>query len=194
MLYLQRTEEPLWEASINLMEESYVMFAGRFTEDTYARCFAMFDRVVEAVRPDFASVGRAHFPPTKDADSIDQSKLSYCCGVAPVNYTEYGPHGLGERTYVGSHYISQLGLPRIRSLSIPIREGGLDGLYVDLTSEVANSPRAEMLDPWRSAMEALEPARVFAKVRVFKNGSLAWTMGENCDLGDLARPPTEDNA
>lgn len=190
MLYLMRKESDAWESSIDLMGQSYVSLEGKFSDKNYPACLSLFERLAIAISPDFGSVGRMYFPPPIDSEGIDQNKISHCCGVAPIDYSDSGPRGLGERTFIGSNYIEQLGRPRVGSLGLPTRNGPLGSLFIDLATDPGRVPREEMLEPWRRAMAVLEPAGVFARVRVFKNGGLHWSMGENCDIGDLAVPPS----
>lgn len=189
VLYLQRSAAPAWEGSVDLMKGSSIALEAEVTGETYALLFELAEALAEALEPDFGSVGRSAFPQGGDADARDRTLLSYSSGVAPIDYGEHGPLGLGERTYLGPHFVQQFGLATLRSVPAVVRDVPWGGLVIDRLEHPWKAPAMGLVAPWRAAMAPLTPTEVFASARVFDDGNVLWKMGRRCNLGPLAQPP-----
>jgi hypothetical protein len=146
--------------------------------------FSLGDSLSAAYQPDIAW---AHLfskvrPPLTTADAETQWLIDSGVVGSSSLYYDYGPGGLGLRTYLGPRLVALFG--RDLLLSTPAQTTELDwgGIRLDLVAEPWQAAQSELHAAWRVAMEHLRPARVFAEMTLKPNGAVRFTRGDRFTL------------
>lgn len=146
--------------------------------------FALADALTASSRPDVAWVhlfAETPRPPVDEADATQLLIDGGVVGASPLLY-EYGPGGLGLRTYLGPRLVALVGRELLRSAPVVVTELEWGGVRLDLVAEPWQASREELHAAWRAATEHLRPAGVFAVMTLKDDGAVRYERGARFDL------------
>jgi hypothetical protein len=186
MLQLRRKRRLKYTAFIRLSDRP--AFAIELSEKTPAadwpHLFALGDLLTAAYQPDIAW---AHLfakvkPPLTSTEGETQRLMDIGVGAFDHHYIDYGPGGLGLRTYFGPRIISLFGRDLLLSTPAQITELDWGGIRLDLVAEPWKAAQGDLRAAWRAAMEHLRPAQVFAEMTLMPNGGVRFARGNRFTL------------
>ena len=156
---------------INWKQSSYFSFEmNKSTSQKYwSTFFELFDQVAEIVKPRYGVTHVAWeeiIPWTNDRERL-KIWMFYASDIVPKDY-QYGPHGLGIRTYLGGDILELFGREIFKTIPAIVTEMEWGGIRVDLVDKPWEADPELLFDRWLAAMKHLEPAQVFA-VPIFQN-------------------------
>jgi hypothetical protein len=192
-LYLRRRKAVAFEAALALGDRPKILFDfdPKISTSEYSRIFELADRLVSVFRPDF---GAAHVwlglrprsqltAPFADDDEQDAELMFRAAAPVPVQYYRSGPSGLGMRTYLGPHFVAQLGAGLIESCPLHVERLDWGGYRVDLAPEPWRTDLAAALPAWRRGMAHLGRAQLFAQPRFNKGQVVGFEKTERMSVG-----------
>lgn len=193
VLQLQRKKRIAYDAMIGLSDRPYVVVEPkpRTAAKDWPLVFELGDALANAYEPEVGWVHAWAAPPyPMDEAAKARLRIDLGCNGAPNDYQDYGPGGLGMRTYLGPRLVALLGRERIASSPLVCTELPWGGLRVDLVEDPWEATPDALRQAWRAAMDHLEPARVFAELQVFDNGASRATRGVRFVHGSYGRSRT----
>jgi hypothetical protein len=145
--------------------------------------FDLGNSLAEAYRPDIAWVHLYSkvVPPPTDEDDATQLLMDRSVVGSGIEYDDYGPGGLGLRTYVGPRLVELIGRDLLLSTPSETTELPWGGVRLDLVAAPWAAARGELLAAWRAATEHLRPAKVFTEARLDERGIVQLKRGERFD-------------
>jgi hypothetical protein len=179
--YLKRGKKLKYRAAFALSASPrfYIDFDPKLPPKQWSLVFERSDAVAAACEPDMGWVhlsSHVRLPSDVPGDEL-QDVIDSCTDGHPVRWRDYGPRGLGMRTYIGPLLIEQLGRAQVLSLPVPVAELPWGGVRIDLCERPWEATREALHDGWTKAMHHLSGAQVFASYVVKPNGGIAWTRG-----------------
>ena len=197
-IFLRRKQRPRYRATLSLSREPRISFDidPQLTVAQRAAMFDFADVLADQFQPDW---GVAHLAyelrpqhrdtePWQDADERDAELLYSAAWIAPVDYFVEGPRGLGMRTYIGPHFVEQLGRERVESLPLVVTKLSWGGYRVDLVAEPWKADVRMLLPLWRRGMAHLRDAKVLAEPRIADNTLDGYAKGERSVIGGVVAP------
>lgn len=148
--------------------------------------FALADALATAAKPDIAWAHLFAETPRPPADEADATQLLIDAGVVGGSSLlyDYGPCGLGLRTYLGPRLVALAGRDLLLSTPAVVAETSWGGVRIDLVAEPWQASREELHAAWRAATEHLRAAGVFAVMTLRDDGAVSYERGARFNLWD----------
>jgi hypothetical protein len=193
-LQLRRRHDPGYAATLEIGARPALQIEldpGMSAEDR-PRAFGLADAIADACRPDWgaAHAWTAAAPervqirrPWVSDDERDAALMLSSATLAPIQYYRLGPLGLAMRTYIGPHFVKQLGADRLRGLPLIVEERPWRGFRIDLVREPWSAELPALLQPWRAGMAHLAVAGVLATPRIKDGRLIGIEKGARCEVG-----------
>lgn len=189
--YIKRRRVAKYEGAFVLGKKPYLYleFNPKLNPKNYPALFEFIDRVIDALRPDFASltiipaIQRDPWPSKLDQE-IDHYVHSSLSSIG--DYRDNGPSGLGLYTWLSDHYIQQIGQAHLDNTPhVTITKKDWGGVRISLgpNNEPWTLDAQALVENWRPAMDHLWQAGVFAKQHIYKEHYIKKTKAENCIIG-----------
>lgn len=189
--YIKRRRVAKYEGAFVAGKEPYfyLAFNPKLNPKNYPKLFAFIDRVVDALRPDFASLTIVpEYQKRPWPTELDQEIAHYLySSLSSIgDYRDNGPSGLGLYTWLSDHYIQQIGeehLKKTPNVTITKKDWGDVRISLGPNNEPWTLDAQALVDNWRPAMEHLWQAGVFAEQYIYKEHNIKKTKAENCVIG-----------
>lgn len=145
--------------------------------------------IVEALSPDYAVL--SIFANSEDAPwttKLDEKicRFRFSSIAYPGNYYRKGPPGLGTVTWLGEHFVNQIGLNNLKGGSnfhcLDQEWGGKKIVFGDI-DKPWNQDVSIFLEGWRNATEELAQHKIFATFNLTEKYGLLSEKGERCEIG-----------
>lgn len=172
-------------------------FNPKMSPKNFAKLFVWADRVMQAFKPDYASLTFIYEheirPWPTELDKSVQGFL-YSSVTVPGTYYGSGPAGVGLYTWIGRHFLDQIGGDFLmQTPHVTAEKQGWGGVRLSLgdTAEPWNLTPEEISSHWEPAMEHLWQKGIFAEQYVDEKGALRARKGQNSIIGGVIPDPPE---
>lgn len=161
---------PSYQIEIDVMLRGFVPFV--MCEATGRDACTNVDRLFRALATtlpvDYGASGalagpHVEFEGVTSPQALALQQLSRPSGQSAADYRQQGPAGVGFRTYLGKHFMAQIGESLLRSSPCRVEEAGR-GILLSLTEGCpCEGPLAVLADQWTRVSEHLAPTGVFQR-------------------------------
>lgn len=151
----------------------------------WPQLFELSDALVASYQPELAwtHIASGFKPPF--ANSTAETNYLMDSGVTGISlvYNDYGPGGLGLRTYIGPRLIELFGRDLLLKTPAVVTELDWGGIRIDLVAQPWQASLDDLAAAWEGAMEHLRPANLFAKPRRGLEGHVSFERNERFTPG-----------
>lgn len=165
-IYLQRQKVVKYKGDFDFANEPYFEFD--FPPPVAARWpdFLRFsDQVASAVKPSFAILHIVRSRPSEWKTQTERliAWMSSAAFAIPRFFYQFGPMGVGMRTYFGQDVLQLFGRDLLLSSPAQVQELDWGGIRLDLSDDLWNTSDDEVADRWKKVMDHLAPSRALAE-------------------------------
>lgn len=173
--FIRRTKNPRFECRFDLSDRTGFRMEPnpKLTKAHWEGLFRFADELASICQPHWGGCHIWYLARPLDRrdgpfnqDELDAEIMMSGALLAPVDYYDHGPEGLVMRTYIGPHFLRQLGEERVRTLPLELDSPPWGGFRVDVLPRPWTANLGELLGPWRKGMAHLRPAEVLALPRI----------------------------
>jgi len=145
--------------------------------------FELGDALAEVYRPDFAWVHLFADVEPPFAEPVEATRFLMDAGVggAGAAYEDFGPGGLGLRTYIGPRFVQLFGHALLLATPAVVAELPWGGIRVDLVEQPWQAAPSVLTSAWQAAMDHLRPAQLFSTPERDDDGYVTFRRSERLD-------------
>lgn len=160
----------------------------------HAAIGALGDALAAAQRPDIGWLQPVADvePPFDDETAATRCRMDQCCDGSVSVYDDFGPCGLGARTWLGAAMVELIGRERLRGAPVQVEGLAWGGLRVDLVDDPLDADDGALASAWTAAMAALVDAGVFARSTLDEEGFADFERGARFNLDPHTRSLRDD--
>lgn len=195
-IYLQRRKVVKYNGRFDFARQPYFEFG--FPPPAVARWsdfLQLSDQMASAITPRFAILHLVRSRPREW--TTDEERLlmwmSSAASAIPRFFYQFGPMGLGMRTYFGGDILQAFGRDLLLSSPALVRELDWGGIRLDLSDDLWNTSDEELAYRWKRVMDHLAPSRALAEP-VFKENHRSVTFRPSPAWQEILRVPYPDHA